>query len=87
MSYGWPLRPRRCPHCSAADAWQGEGQLWRTVKPVPRVVRWVVVHECGICQHVLPLRLEPVLSLYMEVFMQWWRACPPDAPAVQRKSA
>jgi hypothetical protein len=82
----WPLRPRHCPHCSAVDAWQGDGQLWRTIKPVPRVVRWVVVHQCGICRHVLPLPLPPLVSGWVEFFVSWWRACPPDAPA-QRRSA
>jgi hypothetical protein len=70
----WPLRPRRCPRCSAADAWQGDGQLWRTVKPVPRVARWVVVS------------LPQELSAWIEVCVQLCLACPPDAPA-QRRSA
>jgi hypothetical protein len=80
---GWPCRPRRCPRCSAADSWD-DGQLWRTIKPVPRVVRWVVVHQCGICRHVLPLPLPPLVSGWVEWWVALWRACPPDAPAQKR---
>jgi hypothetical protein len=83
----WPLRPRHCPHCSAVDAWQGDGQLWRTSKPVPRVVRWVVVHQCGICGRAHVGTLPQELSAWIEVCVQLYLACPPDAPAVRRRAS